>query len=155
MIKLKERLLYVDTDSLIYISKPNEYDPPLSENLGEFSSELESDEYIIEFVSTGAKCRAHETNKGRRETIIKGFTLNFNASLLVNLDSMRDIVQNDRKKIISVKQQQILRNFDDMFLFTSESFKDYKFVYDKRIIKTNIKNEDNLFTTIPFGFIEI
>ena len=68
---------------------------------------------------------------------------------------MRDIVQNDRKKIISVKQQQILRNFDDMFLFTSESFKDYKLVYDKRIIKTNIKNEDNLFTTIPFGFIEI
>ena len=42
-----------------------------------------------------------------------------------------------------------------MFLFTSESFKDYKLVYDKRIIKNNIKNEDNLFTTIPFGFIEI
>jgi len=154
MIKLDSRLLYVDTDSLIYISKPNEYDPPLSDNLGEFSSELESDEYIIEFVSTGAKCRAHETNKGRRETIIKGFTLNFNTSLIVNLKTMKEMVQIDRNKKVSVKQQQILRNFDDMFLYSKETFKEYKLVYDKRIIKNNVKHENEMFSTIPFGFIE-
>ena len=57
----------------------------LSDNLGEISSEMETDEYITLFVSTGAKCRAHETNKKRRELIIKGITLNFKTSLIVNL----------------------------------------------------------------------
>jgi hypothetical protein len=41
MVKIGNRLLYCDTDSLIYISKTNEYDPPLSENLGDFSDELD------------------------------------------------------------------------------------------------------------------
>ena len=33
---LGERVLYYDTDSVIYVSRPGQYDPPLGDYLGKF-----------------------------------------------------------------------------------------------------------------------
>lgn len=35
---LQERVLYHDTDSVIYVSKPNEPEPPLGDYLGQLTS---------------------------------------------------------------------------------------------------------------------
>ena len=51
---LKERVLYYDTDSVIYRWKPGQVKLPLGEFLGEFTGELGGDP-IVEFVSGGAK----------------------------------------------------------------------------------------------------
>ena len=51
---LKERVLYYNTDSVIYRWKPGQVDLPLGEFLGEFTDEVSGDP-IVEFVSGGAK----------------------------------------------------------------------------------------------------
>ena len=52
--QLKERVLYYDTDSVIYTSKPGEEDPKTGVYLGELIDELDGD-YITTFVSGGPK----------------------------------------------------------------------------------------------------
>jgi hypothetical protein len=50
---LRERVLYFDTDSVIYVSRPDEYDPPLGDYLGDLTDELKQGEHIVEYVSGG------------------------------------------------------------------------------------------------------
>jgi hypothetical protein len=38
--KLGERVLYMDTDSIIFKSKPGEYEPQLGDNLGDWTNEI-------------------------------------------------------------------------------------------------------------------
>ena len=64
---LGDRCLYFDTDSIIFISRPGEYEPELGSFLGEFTDELTcgsigceekgctKEHYITEFVSAGPK----------------------------------------------------------------------------------------------------
>jgi len=52
---LGERVLYYDTDSVIYLEEPGQPNPVLGDYLGEFTSELDDDDTIEEFVSGGPK----------------------------------------------------------------------------------------------------
>ena len=63
---LKERVLYYDTDSVIYRWKPGQVKLPLGEFLGEFTGELGGDP-IVEFVSGGAKNYGYLTRSGKTE----------------------------------------------------------------------------------------
>jgi len=64
MEKLQHRTLYFDTDSIIYLSGPNDtYEVPIGNFLGEMTNELEeygSNAYISEFVSAGPKNYGYE-----------------------------------------------------------------------------------------------
>ena len=71
---LQERVLYYDTDSVIYVHKPNKPDPPLGSYLGDLTDELNGD-YITSFVSGGPKNYAYRTKKGKTETKIRGIML--------------------------------------------------------------------------------
>ena len=53
--QLNRSVLYYDTDSVIYVSRPGQYAPPLGDYLGELTDELDSGEQIVEFVSGGPK----------------------------------------------------------------------------------------------------
>ena len=53
--KVKRNVLYYDTDSVIYVSSPGKYDPPIGDYLGELTNELKKGEHIVEFVSGGPK----------------------------------------------------------------------------------------------------
>ncbi len=55
MFKIDDRVLYFDTDSIIFISKEYNYEPELADYLGKFSNEIKGDYYIEEFVSAGPK----------------------------------------------------------------------------------------------------
>ena len=59
---LGEHVLYFDTDSVIY--------------LGEFTSELDADNYIVAFMSGGPKNYGYKTKKGKVECKVRGFRLN-------------------------------------------------------------------------------
>ena len=72
---LKERVLYYDTDSVIYRWKPGQVDLPLGEFLGEFTDEVSGDP-IVEFVSGGAKNYGYLKRSGKTKCKVRGFTLN-------------------------------------------------------------------------------
>ena len=46
MEQLQRRVLYHDTDSVVYVSKQGDWNPPLSNYLGGLTSELEDGDHI-------------------------------------------------------------------------------------------------------------
>ena len=92
---LGERVLYFDTDSVIYLEEtPTQFQPDLGPYLGDFTSEFkDEEEYIQEFVSAGPKNYGYTTNKGNVECKVRGFRLNSEGHTQLNFDVMRDNVQ--------------------------------------------------------------
>ena len=74
--QLGERVLYYDTDSVIYLEEPGQPSPVLGNYLGDFTSELADDDFIVEFVSGGPKNYGYKTKKGKIECKVRGFRLN-------------------------------------------------------------------------------
>ena len=96
--RLRENAIYCDTDSVIYVQPRDE--PALIETgdkLGDMTSELRPSEFISEFVSGGPKNYAYRVMTGAEEvekTIckVRGITLNYNASKLVNFERIKDMI---------------------------------------------------------------
>ena len=148
MEKLNTRVLYFDTDSIIFVSKPGDYEPHLADYLGEFTNELKPKDgnYIREFVSAGPKNYAYQLDSGKTFCKIKGFTVNFIASQKLNFHSMKELVLNKKlDEKISVEQNTFIRDKSNWSIRTEVINKLYRLVYDKRILL-----ED--FTTLPYGF---
>jgi hypothetical protein len=146
MFKIDDRVLYFDTDSIIFISKENHYEPELADYLGKFTNEIKGDNYIEEFVSAGPKNYGYKLNNGQTSCKIKGFSVNFIASESLNFQSMRDLVLNHNfAETIAVEQNKFIRDKKDLTIRTETMLKQYRQVYDKRILFEN-------FETLPFGF---
>ena len=60
---LQERVLYYDTDSVVYVHEPGKPDPPLGDYLGDLTDELKGG-YITTFMSGGPKNYGYVTNTG-------------------------------------------------------------------------------------------
>jgi hypothetical protein len=90
MNKLGDRVLYHDTDSIIYEHQPNQYNIPEGRFLGEWECET-AGVPIIKFTSTGPKSYSYITNEGECVTKVKGITLNSENSGLINYETMKKI----------------------------------------------------------------
>jgi hypothetical protein len=146
MQKLDKRVLYCDTDSIIFISRENEYEPELGSFLGQFTSEIKApSSYITEFVSAGPKNYAIKTDTGETDCTVKGITFNYLTSLEITFDSLKNIVCCERDKVITVLQEKFIRNRDKFEIHTETQKKQYRYYFDKRVVF-------NDFTTLPFGF---
>ena len=142
--KLNERVLYFDTDSIIFVTRPGDYVPPTGNYLGDFKNEI-SEGYIQEFVSAGPKNYAYRLNNGKTKCTIKGFTQNYLASLKITFDEIKHIVCEEQEKKIQVEQLKFKRNKKDQTVQTDVEMKKYGFVYDKRVLFEDL-------TTLPYGF---
>ena len=151
---LGERVLYFDTDSVVFVSQTNSIDPPLGDYLGDFKDELPPDDYIVEFVSGGPKNYAYKTFKGKRECKVRGFTLDSTGSRYVNFDVLKKNVIDD---ILAPQDEttcvevpipfKIQRKANDYTLETIQMYKKYKLVYSKRVV------DCNTFKSYPYGYI--
>ena len=152
--RLGERVLYFDTDSVIYLEEtPTQFKPTLGSYLGDFASELEDDEYIQEFVSGGPKNYGYTTNKGKVECKVRGFRLNSEGHTQLNYDVMRQNVQDEiqrplpkPREIQVTKSHHIVREPKNYSLATYPQHKWYRLVYDKRVI------DPRTFNTYPYGY---
>ena len=152
--RLGERVLYFDTDSVIYLEEtPTQFHPTLGSYLGDFASELKDHEYIQEFVSGGPKNYGYTTNKGKVECKVRGFRLNSEGHTQLNYDVMRQNVQDEIQKplpkpreIQVTKSHHIVRNPKNYTLLTQPQHKWYQLVYDKRVI------DPHTFKTYPYGY---
>ncbi|XP_018577064.1 uncharacterized protein LOC108915498 [Anoplophora glabripennis] len=115
--QLGDRVLYYDTDSVIYVAKDGEYDVPTGEFLGDMTDELEGygpGSYISEFVSGGPKNYAYKvfSTRDNEEKVVckvKGISLNYSASRLVNFDTIKDMVLDTSTSQVCVASTNILR----------------------------------------------
>ena len=84
---LQERVLYYDTDSVIYKWRPGPTEIPLGVFLGDFTDECEGD-LIVEFASGGAKNFGYVTRGGKFECKVRGFSLNYKNKQKLNYQSL-------------------------------------------------------------------
>ena len=151
---LQERVLYYDTDSVIYVHKADEPDPPLGNYLGDLTNELNEDDYITSFISGGPKNYAYCTKKGKTETKIRGITLDYSASGKLNHNTIRELVytycnelevSEEEEKVTIDMPFKIIRNRKEKRIVTKRMKKDYRVVYNKRVVKEN-------YETVPYGY---
>ena len=147
-----ENVLYVDTDSCVYLSKPECPQPPLGDYLGELTNEVTGEYgegmYITDFVCVGPKNYAYQINNGKQKCKIRGFTLNYKNSQVLNFETMKEMVLNldNRITVKIVNESKISREPHTHRMFNKREEKSYQVVYDKRIIM------DEGADTIPFGY---
>ena len=102
--RLQQRAIYCDTDSVLFVQPSDESALVGSgDSLGAMTSELKPSEYIEEFVSGGPKNYAYrivDSATGERKTVckVRGITLNYNASHLVNFDVIRDMILEKKRE---------------------------------------------------------
>lgn len=145
---LGERVLYMDTDSCIYVSREGEPEPPLGNFLGELTSEISPEEgHIVEFVSGGPKNYAYKTLNGGETCKVKGFSLNFTNSNIVNFSAIREMVKSQDSKAVKslTNPSKICRLVNDRKIYSRKEKKDYRIAFDKRVIQDN-------FDTVPYGY---
>ena len=145
---LQERVLYYDTDSVIYVHQPGKPDPPLGNYLGDLTDELNGD-YITSFVSGGPKNYAYRTKKGKTDTKIRGITLDYATTGKINHDVVRALVHlhtncDTEGKVTIDMPFKITRDKKEKNIVTKK-MKDYRIVYNKRVITEN-------YATLPYGY---
>ncbi|KAG1713953.1 hypothetical protein GQR58_002021 [Nymphon striatum] len=139
---LDERLLYFDTDSLIYIDRKGEWSPATGPFLGELKDEVPGDS-IIEFAAAGPKNYAYITLKGKSVCKVRGITLNHDNTKLINLQKMKQLID-DHQLYVDVPETRFVRSKKDFSIRNVETSKRYKLTYTKRMLVLD-------FTTLPYG----
>ena len=151
--QLQQRVLYFDTDSVIYSWKPGEPDIPLGDYLGDMTDELEGNDHIVDFTSAGPKNYGYKTQQGKVCCKVRGFTLNVRGSQQLNYDVMRqnlidEITQplDQRRNVNVVNPNFFYRNPATKHLRVITRTKRYGLVFDKRVV------DSTTFRSYPYGF---
>ncbi|KAK4885045.1 hypothetical protein RN001_001316 [Aquatica leii] len=151
--QLGRRVLYFDTDSIIFTEKPGEWVPVTGDFLGDMTDEIECygpGSKIVEFVSGGPKNYAFKvfsTNSNQHEYIckVKGITLNFKNSLVVNFETLKSMVLDQAEDTYVQTDRRICRNSTFDVLSRPER-KVFRVNYTKRR-----RLEDSM-DTLPYGY---
>ncbi|OQV19437.1 hypothetical protein BV898_06551 [Hypsibius exemplaris] len=135
------RILYFDTDSLIFVARDtDEWKLETGHYLGDLVSELKPGQHIEKFVSLGAKSYAYRTNDGKHVTKIKGFTLNGETEELINFTAMLHLLD-EKESTIAVPQRNLRRDIKTVAIKEVQTMKKCRFYYKKCVILDG-----------PFGF---
>ena len=148
--KLNERVLYFDTDSIIYHHKPYLWNPTIVNNrLGEWTDEVPNAR-IVKFVGMGPKNYGYKfvdkDGKRRSTCKVKGITLDYNTSQVIHFDRMLNLVKGDRKDFRETVNYNRIRKHKDMTVTTELQSKMYRFTYTKRVIVGDGY-------TVPYGYL--
>jgi len=90
--KLGDRVVYCDTDSVIYEDLPG-HNIDLGTFLGEMTSELKEGDFIKEFVSAGPKTYAYVTESGETCVKAKGFSLNKTNREAFSFENLEKVIE--------------------------------------------------------------
>ena len=145
-------MLYFDTDSFIYTTRPEQPPIPLGDYLGELKDDLDDGDLITEFTSASPKSYGYKIRQGRVLWKVRGFTLNVLGSQQLNYDVMHqnlidEITQplDERRNINVVNPNFFWRNPATKILRVVTRAKRYGLVFDKRVL------DPTTFASFPYG----
>lgn len=105
---------------------------------------------IISFVTGGPKNYAYtvQDRHGEMNTCckVKGITLNYKNSLDINFDIIRNITSNGTSVVTVRNDYKIARDSKMTEIITRKELKDYKLVFDKRILQRGL-------ISVPYGYL--
>ena len=135
--KLNERVLYFDTDSIIYVHKPDLWNPTIGDKLGEWTDEV-SEARIVKFVGMRPKNYGYEyvEKDGTRKSTckVKGLILDYNTSQLIHFHRMLEWSKSDSRDFQETVSYHRIRKYKDRRVTTEKQSKTYRFTYNKRVI---------------------
>ncbi|XP_018578028.1 uncharacterized protein LOC108916298 [Anoplophora glabripennis] len=149
--QLGKRVLYYDTDSIIFTYAEEEYEPPVGKFVGDLTDELESygsGSYITEFASGGPKNYAYKifSTKDQEEKIVckvKGISLTYAASQIVNFEMIKNMVLKPSEPVYITSSS--IRRTKEHEIITREETKLYRPNSTKRLFQ-----EDH--SSVPYGY---
>jgi hypothetical protein len=140
--RLQDKALYCDTDSVIYIQPRDEQGLiETGDCLGDMTSELKPGHHICEFVCAGPKNYAYKTVDpvtGGQTTVykVRGITLNYSGSQLVNFETIKKMILNrgdeETVKVGTEKQIKRKRDKEGVHVITEPEEKIYRVSFLKR-----------------------
>ncbi len=142
MERLGTRVIYHDTDSIIYEHQKNAYNIPEGKYLGEWECETDG-KPITEFVSIGPKSYGYKY-EGKVETKFKGFTLNYTNSQAISFDTIKQLIDGTRTSL-NTETRNFKRDKKNGTITTEMQSKEAGFVYAKAQIV-------NKYNTVPYGW---
>ena len=151
---MQERVLYFDTDSVIYSKEPGQTELPIGDFLGDLTNEVEHGDHIVDFTSGGPKNYGYRTASGKVECKVRGFSLgtvrghaqlNYERLRANVLDELTDPQEN--RRIIPVTDPHFFtRDAATKRMRIVPRTKGYGLVFDKRVVDTNT------FKSYPYGY---
>lgn len=139
--KLKEQVLYFDTDSIIYLWKRGLPEIETGPFLGQMKDELEGDS-IHEFVTGGPKNYAYKLSEsGKTECKVRGFTQDEQGMELLNFNSIKEHVlgalRGDEIRPIAVPVSiNMVTDRTTKKICLTPKEKKYRLVFEKRVVNT-------------------
>ena len=138
--QLGSRAMYADKDSVIFTTKQGEQKPLLGDYLGDLTNEIQDNSIQI-FATGGPKNYGYELlnpdkNGNKSHCKVRGITLNYKNRQNVNFDVLKSFVTKRPDASVSVlNTHKIVRDRDSARLLTTTERKDYRLVFDKRVIR--------------------
>ncbi|XP_052130819.1 uncharacterized protein LOC127751379 [Frankliniella occidentalis] len=149
-----QRALYTDTDSLCYISCPDELDPPTGTHLGDLTDQIEEDygpsSYIVEYVGGSPKNYSYAVAVGGDTSNIKycikvrGISINSSCDQIVTFENLKAMVLGNKEKTIVPIPRQIAR-LTNWKIVTRASKKQWQ-------AKNTKRRRVGLEMTVPLGY---
>ena len=130
---------------MIFVSSPGMVEPPTGDYLGQLTNELPSGHYIEEFVSGGPKNYATRLDNGDETVHVRGFTINFRNSQLINFEAIKDMVLHGSDGPTLINPHKITRDVRKRKIVNKVESKKYSLVYTKRVVLPDL-------STIPYGY---
>jgi hypothetical protein len=140
---LGERVLYFDTDSIIYQHDEAQFNPTIVNSLGGWTDELGGDQ-IKKYMSGGPKNYAYETRGGQSVCKVKGLTLNYRASQIVSPATLEKMLKGEEEEV-HVHYPHFIQRTHQHDVRTVPLDKKYQIVYDKR-------QRVHQYNTLPYGY---
>src|SRR5258706_3167306 len=163
--KLNERILYFDTNSIVYTYKQGEYQPRLGSILGEWQDEIAekygSEIEIDEFTATGPKSYSLKLSNNESIIRMKGMHQNRSNVRIISHKVLKDFVKytynyssRDQSKyvnnpIVVPINMNLKRDKYNGDIYKVPTKKVFSFKYTKRM-KLCVSN--NPFITYPYGY---
>jgi hypothetical protein len=155
---LKERVLYMDTDSILYVSIHGEYEPDEGDMLGCWMDEIKNkygrEVYIVEYCGLAPKVYGMKLSNNVTIVKVKGATLNILNSQTITFETLKNfatfIHDNNVESEEAIYVEQILnfvRNKITGQIVNKPNRKILSLTYDKRQMHFGD------YCTYPYGFI--
>ena len=139
--QLGDRVLYYDTDSVIFRKLPGQVTIPVGDFLGDMTDELEGGDHIVEFVSGGAKNYGYKTARGKVVCKVRGFTLNIRGHAALNYGVMKATIlaeledpQEERRVVPVTNPNFFKRDQSSKQIGLIAQVKKYGLVFNKRVV---------------------
>ena len=134
MEKLGPRLLYTDTDSLIFTESPEDMQLNTGPYLGCLQDEVEEGKHITNFCASAPKSYCLKYSDGGESVRTKGITLNYANSQIFTFDRVRRVIIGELNQLQTVMQEVFRRVKHRGVVYKRPFNKTFRMTFHKRVV---------------------